>query len=460
MKTLQLFGTDGIRGKAFEFPISLDVMRHIGYFIARQALQKNKAVAICKDTRASGSAIQEALLEGIHAAAFDEVHLLGILPTAACARYAYEHSCFGIMITASHNPASDNGVKIFNFLGDKLSFDEQIALEEYVLANYKNRLENVIPVGPDFRQDDSIVAGNDNYLRGSKEIQTISSQWYVDTCLKSFANLNLQGIKIVLDAGNGAAYYVAERIFSLLNAELIVRGNSPNGNNINVDSGAMYPDALAQAVRQNGAHIGFAYDGDADRLVVVDEAAHVIRGDFVLAYIGEWICRTKNLTKLVATKMSNMGLDEHLLSLGIDVLRCDIGDQSVIAEMKKSNLFFGGEESGHFIFNNPIAMVDAIVSSLYVLEALQENGHPASVMHQRFSLWPQVKKDIRVDKKIPFDSIPNLLQAIQEIERELGATGRVLVRYSGTENKVRLLLEGKETSQLDAMLERLSSYFH
>jgi phosphoglucosamine mutase len=435
---MKLFGTDGIRGKAGEF-LTPFLATKIAMAFAETIDKKTGKILVGKDTRRSGYMIENAIVSGLTAIGYNVIQI-GPMPTPAVAFLTEDMRCDGgIMISASHNPFYDNGIKFFDATGNKL--DKEI--EEKIEKRY-------------FENDFSLKTGKD--IGKSKRIDDVIGRYIVHIKSSFPKNLNLNGIRVVIDAANGAAYKVAPTIFEELGADVITINDEPNGFNINANAGAMHPEILSEKVREYRADIGFALDGDADRLVVVDEKGEVVDGDKLLGALAFYLHKNKKLStnSIVVTVMSNSALDSFLKQYGIGVLRSAVGDKNVLEIMKKEGANFGGEQSGHIIFSDYAKTGDGLVSALQVCAYLLENGKKASEAFDLFKLYPQVQTNINVSEKIPLEKIDGAKEVLKEIEKE---GFRHLVRYSGTENKLRLLIEGESEKKAKELLNKLTEFF-
>jgi len=427
----KLFGTDGIRGQANVYPMTGDVAFRLGQAIAKTFANSHKTkVIIGKDTRRSGYIFEYALTAGLCSMGAN-AYLIGPIPTPAVGHLVRSFAAdVGIVISASHNPAGDNGIKLFDSRGYKLPDEAEEKIEKLVLSKeiLPPPIENV---GRAFRIDDA---------HGR----------YIEFAKGSISNTSLAGLRVVLDCAHGAAYKVAPLIMSELGAEVIQHGVSPDGLNINQGCGALYPEVLGKLVREHGADCGIALDGDADRLIMADEQGEVMDGDQVIA-----ICaldlkekgRLKNDT-VVATVMSNMGLDKAMGSAGIRVVRTAVGDRYVIEEMAKNKYIVGGEQSGHIILAEHNTTGDGMLSALHVLRIMKEKGMPLSAL-RAFEPYPQVTVNVVVGEKKPLEKMPRVLALVSKVEKGLHGEGRVLVRYSGTEKKCRVMVEGRNRKKIE-----------
>lgn len=439
---MKLFGTDGVRGKAGkELNVNLALKLAMAAGIHFRKTSVTNKILIGKDTRRSGYMLENAIVAGLTAVGYDCVQI-GPMPTPAIAFLTEDMRCdAGIMISASHNSYEDNGIKFFDNEGNKLNTD----IEAMIEGLYAN---------------DEAIADNqkkDKEIGSSKRIDDVIGRYIVHIKNSFPKHLSLKGVRIVIDAANGAAYRVAPTIFSELGADLIVINEDPNGFNINEKCGALHPSKLAEEVVKFRADIGFALDGDADRLVVVDEKGNTVDGDKLIAALATHL---KNQNKLqnsavVATVMSNGALEDYFTSKGIKLYRCNVGDKYVLEVMQKENLNFGGEQSGHIVFSDYAKTGDGLASALQTIAYVLSTGKPASVSLNPFELYPQLQEAISVKTKKPLESLDGFEQKLKELENK---KIRHLIRYSGTENKLRVLLEGKSQSALQKEMDILVDY--
>ncbi|RDU73065.1 phosphoglucosamine mutase [Helicobacter aurati] len=439
---MKIFGTDGVRGKAGVDITSMVALR-LG-IAAGIYFQRNKIankILVGKDTRKSGYMVENALVSGLTSVGMDVIQI-GPMPTPAVAFLTEDMRCDGgIMISASHNPFYDNGVKFFDSYGFKLFEDKETLIEEI------------------YHNVDSLQCyKTDREIGSSKRIDDVIGRYIVHLKHSFPKHLNLQGIRIVLDCANGAAYKVGPSIFRELGADVIVLNNTPNGYNINENCGAIFPHSLSLEVKRMRADIGFGLDGDADRLVVVDNQGNIVDGDKLIGALALFQKNQKSLKNLgvVATIMSNNALEDFLQSNGIQLYRCGVGDKFVLQEMLRHDFIFGGEQSGHIIFSRFAKTGDGLVSALQVLALMAVSQKSSSEILNPFSLYPQIQANLPIQKKIPFENIEGLTQILKEIESK---HIRHIIRYSGTENKLRILLEGKEISMLETYQNTLGEFF-
>jgi phosphoglucosamine mutase len=443
----RLFGTDGIRGTANQFPITPDIVLRVGQamgYILRSQPSRNKSpkVVIGKDTRISGYMVENALTSGLNSMGV-HVELLGPLPTPGIGFITRNmRADAGIVISASHNAFMDNGIKIFGPDGYKIADSMEKQIEALVFdADLNSMLASSTEIGRSKRIDDA-------------------DGRYVVYAKNSFPlEYTLDGLRIVLDCGNGASYKVAPKIFQELGAETIVLGNTPNGFNINDETGALYPGKVAEAVAQYRADVGISLDGDADRVVMVDDKGKIVNGDHILA-----VCaiHLKNAGKLanntiVATQMSNFGLDKLMNQNGIKVVRTDVGDKYVVEEMRRHGHCLGGEQSGHIIFLEHSTTGDGCIAALNVLAVMKSTRQRLSQLNERMEDVPQVLINTRVRRREELHKIPGFQSLLSEIESRLAGEGRVFVRFSGTEPVIRVLVEGPSRKTIAKYAEELAS---
>ena len=434
----KLFGTDGIRGKAGEILTPFLATKIAMAF--GEIINKNTGkILVGKDTRRSGYMIENAIVSGLTAVGFDVIQI-GPMPTPAVAFLTEDMRCDGgIMISASHNPYYDNGIKFFDSEGNKLSEEIEKKIEKRFFEN-------------------NCELKTEKEIGKSKRIYDVIGRYIVHIKSSFPKHLNLNGYRIVIDTANGAAYKVAPTIFSELGADVITINNEPNGFNINQNAGAMHPEILSNKVKEYRADIGFALDGDADRLVVVDENGEIIDGDKLLGALAFYLHNQNKLKNnaIAVTVMSNGALEKFLNEKGIKVYRSAVGDKYVLEVMKKYDLNFGGEQSGHIIFSDYAKTGDGLVSALQCMAYLLQSGKKASEAFNLFELYPQVQTNINVKEKIPLENIEGSKEMLNSIEKE---GYRHLVRYSGTENKLRMLIEGQDIKKAKELLEKLKNFF-
>jgi len=437
---LKFFGTDGIRGNAGQFPFDNNTVSLLGYVLAKNIKSKGKGVLIGRDTRESGLRIFKALRNGINSAGVS-VTDLGVVPTPAVS-YLLKNNAYqaGIVISASHNPYYDNGIKFFNSKGMKLPDAVENKLEHEInkFLNEKRKLPE------------------------PKKIKNFSGKniikQYNKFLLSAVPADMLKGKKIVVDCANGASHKIAADILKKLKAELIVLNDKPTGRNINLQCGALHPQKVSEVVKSKKAFCGFAYDGDADRIIFVDDKGVIRDGDYFLAVAAKYLKEKKQLKNntLVVTVMANIGLLKAMEELGITTVAAKVGDRYVYENLIKHNAVLGGEQSGHIIFKNFLNTGDGILSSLQMLKILVEKNKTLSEISSFVKKYPQILINEKVDKKIPVENLPKTSALIKQIEKKLGENGRILVRYSGTENLLRIMIEGQNKTEITNMAKSVS----
>jgi phosphoglucosamine mutase len=432
----KFFGTDGIRGRANVLitpELALKVGQAAG--LAFQRGDYRHRVVIGKDTRLSGYMIETAMVAGFTSVGMD-VLLLGPVPTPAVAMLTPSmRADLGVMISASHNLFEDNGIKLFGPDGYKLSDDVEREIEALFAADLGPRLAQSRDLGR------------------AKRVESVDAR-YIEFAKRTLPrNLSLEGLRIVVDCANGAAYKVAPAALWELGAEVFSIGVEPNGFNINQDVGSTSPEALAAKVREMRADIGIALDGDADRIVAIDEKGEIIDGDEMLAACG--VSRLKKNTlknnTVVSTVMSNMGLEVALTRAGGTLIRSKVGDRYVMEAMRKGDHILGGEQSGHLIFRDSSTTGDGILAGLKFLEIMVEDGRRASDLRQTMERLPQLVRNVKVKSKVPLESLKDFQKSLHMAEKKLHGKGRVLVRYSGTESLARVMVEGENRDEIEAL---------
>ncbi|PKN33702.1 MAG: phosphoglucosamine mutase [Deltaproteobacteria bacterium HGW-Deltaproteobacteria-19] len=425
----KLFGTDGIRGVANKYPMTAEMALNIGRATAHLFKRKGHApkILIGKDTRLSGYMFENALVSGICSMGVDAI-LAGVIPTPGVAFLTPSMRVdAGIVISASHNPFQDNGIKIFSGDGFKLPDEKELAIEDMIFANNMQKLQpSPGELGKAYRMDDA---------RGR----------YIVFLKHSFPReFTMEGMKVVLDCANGATYRVAPDTFAELGAEVTTLFDDPDGKNINLQCGSQHPEALAAEVLKKGADVGFAFDGDGDRLIAVDEKGSVLTGDQILAVCANVMKKEGSLTNnlVVRTVMSNIGLSVALKNMQVDSVMTKVGDRYVLEEMRAKGSAIGGEDSGHIIFLRHHTTGDGIVSALQVLSAMKKEGKPLSELAKVMHVFPQSLINVDTNSRPEISTVPEIVSVIKDIEQKLGDKGRVLVRYSGTQNMCRVMVEG------------------
>lgn len=432
------FGTDGIRGLTNTKPMTAEMAMRIGMAAGahfRRGDHRHRVV-IGKDTRLSGYMLENAMVAGFTSVGMDVV-LVGPLPTPAVAMLTHSmRADMGVMISASHNPYQDNGIKLFGPDGYKLSDADELAIEELI--------------------DSEIELSAPGDIGRANRIEDARGR-YIHFAKSTFPeNLRLDGMKLVVDCANGAAYNVAPSALWELGAEVIAIGVTPNGKNINDRVGSTAPQTLSETVVASGAQVGIALDGDADRLIVVDEAGKVIDGDQLMATIAASWARAGRLKGggLVATVMSNLGLERHLAAQGLGLVRTAVGDRHVLEKMRSAGYNVGGEQSGHIILSDYATTGDGLVAALQVLAEIQRAGAPASEVLHRFDPLPQLLKNVRFAGGKPLDD-PRVKDVVAGVEAELAGRGRLVLRASGTEPVIRVMAEGDDKAHVEQVVDRI-----
>jgi phosphoglucosamine mutase len=446
----RIFGTDGVRGTANIEPVTAETALKLGRAAAHIFTQMSVAagrssgrttIVIGKDTRLSGYMLENALAAGVMSLGADVI-VIGPLPTPGVAYITRSlRADAGIVLSASHNPYEDNGIKFFRHDGYKLDDEIEAKIEDLV---FSGEIEAIRPtagkIGRATRIDDALGR-------------------YVEFAKQSFPRgLTLEDMRIAVDVANGAAYKSTPCILRELGAETIVSHNTPNGRNINRDCGSTHPEEIQRIVKETKAQVGISHDGDADRVILCDENGELVDGDEIMAIAALDFIKRGRLAQntLVATVMSNFGLDETLKKAEGRVLRTKVGDRYVIEAMMKQDLNVGGEQSGHMIFRDFSTTGDGIVSALQILRVMVETGQPLSQLKKCLSKYPQAQRNLKVREKRPLEDMSEVTQLVAETEKELAGAGRVLLRYSGTEPKIRLLIEGRDGDRINAQADKIA----
>jgi phosphoglucosamine mutase len=444
----KIFGTDGVRGTANIEPVTAETALKLGraaahVFRSRHPQSRGHGrhkIVVGKDTRLSGYMLENAISAGILSMGVD-VLLIGPLPTPGVAYITRSlRADAGIVLTASHNPYEDNGIKFFHNDGYKLADAIEAEIEDLV---FSGAIETIRPtaeaIGKAVRIDDALGR-------------------YIEHAKTAFPKgMTLDGLKIVVDAGHGATYKSTPCVLRELGATVTVLNNQPDGTNINKDCGSLYPTVMCHTVKAIGADIGIAHDGDGDRVLLCDETGTVVDGDDILALTGmDWLQRgALKKSTIVATVMSNLGLDHFIRSRGGQVIRTSVGDRYVLEKMLADDLNVGGEQSGHMIFRDYSTTGDGLVSALQVLRLMMDTGKPLSQLARGWTKFPQLVINIKVKSKPAWDTLPDVMAAVRAAEKTLGDKGRVLLRYSGTEPKARLLIEGQDAAQIQKLADAI-----
>lgn len=436
----KLFGTDGVRGKAGAYPLDHETVARLGAALVRAMRSGDRPVRflVGRDTRESGDWIERELGRGVHAER-GIITSAGVIPTPAIA-YVTRALQFdaGLVISASHNPYEDNGIKVFSGRGEKFTED----LERHV--------ESVIA-------DGGWRVPSDGALPAVEKTDVIDA--YIAHALLALPNPErLRGVKIAIDTANGATTSVAPRLFGGIGLDLTVIGNEPDGRNINLDCGSTHPDQLASVVRQGGHRLGVAFDGDGDRAIFVDHTGRIVDGDAVMLLCARHMQSQGRLNgdAVVATVMSNIGLEIALKDSGIELVRCPVGDKYVMEEMLKRNISIGGEQSGHIIFSEHLFTGDGIATALAVLRVMADTGRELADLASQLVTYPQVLVNVRVRQKADLRQVPAIAEAMERVETRLAGQGRLLVRYSGTEPLLRIMIEGRDQREIQAWAREIA----
>jgi phosphoglucosamine mutase len=446
----KIFGTDGVRGVANVEPVTAETSLKLGRAAAHVFTQLNPRknpegtrpkIVLGKDTRLSGYMLENALVAGITSLGVD-VLIIGPLPTPGVAYITRSlRADAGIILSASHNSYEDNGIKFFRHDGYKLDDQVEQQIEQLVFGG---EIDSIRPtagkIGRAARIDDALGR-------------------YVEFAKASFPRgMSLEKMRVAVDVANGAAYKSTPCILRELGAEVTVAHNEPDGTNINAQCGSIYPEEIQRLVKETGADVGITHDGDADRVLLCDENGEIVDGDEILAIASIDLLRAGRLEQntVVATVMSNFGLDETLTAEAGKVVRTKVGDRYVIEEMMKQKLNLGGEQSGHIIFRDFTTTGDGIISALQILRIMHQTGQPLSKLKTCLKKYPQAQRNVFVKEKPPIAELPAVMKLVNEAEKELSGKGRVLLRYSGTEPKIRLLIEGREFDKIDKQANRIA----
>lgn len=440
----RLFGTDGVRGRANVHPMTAEMALSLGQAVAHvfASSDERPRIIIGKDTRLSGYLFEDALAAGICSMGVD-VMQVGPMPTPGMAFLTVDMRCAaGVMISASHNPYTDNGIKFFSRDGFKLPDEIEDRIEALIGSNALAR-----------------ARAPAEHIGRARRIDDVEGR-YVVFLKKTFPQeLSLEGLRVVLDCANGAAYKVGPTVLGELGAEVDAIGVQPSGRNINEGCGSLFPEHAAARVRERRADVGIALDGDADRCVLLDERGHAVDGDALLALVADDAAARGALRggKVVATVMSNLGLEKALERRGVGLLRTAVGDRYVVEAMRAGGYNLGGEQSGHVIFLDHNTTGDGLITALRALAIARRRERSISELCADFERFPQVLVNVRVTEKKPIDALPELAAAVRRVEAALGARGRVLIRYSGTEPKARVMVEGEDAARVREYAEELAN---
>ncbi len=440
--TQRLFGTDGIRGRVNEYPMQPELVVRLGLAAGEYFRngRKRHRVVIGKDTRLSGYVFETALTSGLCAAGMD-VYLVGPLPTPAISFLTRNmRADLGVVISASHNPYQDNGIKFFDQDGFKLPDEVEDELSAMVLDPHHT-----------WKTPAHDAVGR------ARKIEDSPGRYIVHLKNSLPPGMTLDGLRIVLDCANGAAYRVAPLVLQELGATVVALGVEPNGTNINAGCGSLHPENMVAAVRDHGADLGIALDGDADRVIVVDERGGVLDGDQILAICADAMLEQGELAgnTVVATVMSNMALEVFLASRGVKLVRTRVGDRYVVEAMRQSGVVLGGEQSGHIIFLRYATTGDGLLAALQLIRIMVSRGRPLSELAQLLTPFPQRLQNVPVMRKVPLEEITSVAQVMAAAEADLKGRGRVLVRYSGTEPVARVMVEAEDPAAVERWCQEL-----
>lgn len=441
MKDIKLFGTDGIRSKFGQWPLTEDVIHCISLAAGIWLKKKHKrkiTIIIGKDTRKSCARIEQYLAQGFKASGIC-VYSAGVIPTPGLAYLSNVLDVkLGIMISASHNPYTDNGIKFFKHNGFKLSEQEEQEIERIAFTFLKAKARNT--------------------LNKKIKIDKISPGSYIRHLKNCVADLNLAGKKVVVDCANGAVSNYAKKLFTSLGATVFVLNNKPNGTNINRGCGSLYPEVMANNLKKKHADIGFSFDGDGDRVMCCDERGRILDGDHIMLLITRHLLKVKSLMNrtVVGTSMSNLGLEKSLKNIKVCLIRAKVGDKYVLEEMIKHKSNFGGEQSGHIIFLDNATTGDGMLTALKILEVMQQNKKKMSKLAVGLKKFPQLIRNVQVKEKKAFEKMPRVYAEIKKAERKLNDNGRLIMRYSGTEPLARIMIEGKSKRQITSIADDIA----
>ena len=445
-KMPKYFGTDGVRSIWGKFPLTEDFVTKLGYCALKELSKQesnntNKNIFIAQDSRASGKAILECLTKGIRAAGYNVLSLgISTTPSVSILTQKYKNIC-GIVISASHNPAEFNGIKFFSAQGTKLRED--------IENNIEREIENLTTV--------PVPQINTQFREVSEKTEE-----YIDFLKSTLTQVkDLKGLHIVLDCANGASSQIAPRLFEELGAKITVINNKPNGLNINKNAGALYTEGLQEEVKKCKADIGLSFDGDADRLIAVTEEGTVFDGDNIISTVALYLKENGKLkgNKAVLTIMANLGLINFLKSKGIEPVLTKVGDKYVFEELMKNNLSIGGETSGHIIFKDIAPAGDGILTALQLLGIVKNSGKKLSYFKNMWQKYPLKLVPVKVEKKVPLEEIEGFCPYLKELENSMGSKGRIVVRYSGTEPLLRVLVEDEDKEKVEDICQKVVTFY-
>jgi phosphoglucosamine mutase len=445
MSGRKLFGTDGVRGKANTYPMTGEVAFVLGRAVTsyfQQNFHKKPLIIIGKDTRLSCYMLEQAFSAGVCSQGGRAI-LTGPLPTPGVAFVTQSmRADAGVMISASHNSFEDNGIKIFDRTGHKLPDEIEIELEKMVL-------------------DPSLISVRlGDQLGNAKRLDEVIGRYIVQTKAALSPQYSLEGLRIVVDGANGAGYKLAPVVFEELGAEVIPLGNTPNGTNINRGCGALHPQLCAETVKKYRADLGVCLDGDGDRLTIVDSRGDVIHGDRLIGLCGKFLKDNQEIgpsKEVVGTVMSNFGLEHFLQKQGLNFIRTAVGDRYIVEHMRQSGALFGGEPSGHLVFKKYSTTGDGILAALKVIESIKFYDKDLCDLTHEIELFPQVIENVQVQKRVPFENVPEIQEALLKAQNQLKDEGRVLLRYSGTEALARVMVEGRHQKLVSEVCKEIAT---
>ena len=440
----KLFGTDGIRGRANIYPMTGEIAFALGRaatsYFQNKTKSKTPLIIIGKDTRLSCYMLEQAFSAGVCSQGGRAI-LTGPMPTPGVAFVTQSmRADAGVMISASHNPYYDNGIKLFDRTGHKLPDSVELELEQMVL------------------NPELISTKLDDQLGRAKRLDEAMGRYIVQVKSAFTSDYNLEGMRLIVDGANGAGYKVAPLAFQELGAEVISIGNSPDGTNINKGVGALHPETCAEKAQLYRADLGICLDGDGDRIAIIDDKGRVVDGDKLMGVLAKFLADTDSLNgcnEIVGTVMTNFGLEKYFEKVGLKLFRTKVGDRYIVERMLKSGSCFGGEPSGHLVFKKHTTTGDGILAALKVIECVKHYDRPLSELVDEIELYPQTMKNVSVKVKKPFDELPEVEKAVESVNQKLDGTGRVLLRYSGTENLARVMVEGEDEVLVGECCEEL-----
>jgi phosphoglucosamine mutase len=445
MSGRKLFGTDGIRGQANTYPMTGEIAFVLGRAVTsyfQQNFHKKPLIIIGKDTRLSCYMLEQAFSAGVCSQGGRAI-LTGPLPTPGVAFVTQSmRADAGVMISASHNSFEDNGIKIFDRTGHKLPDEIELELEKMVL------------------NPGLISVRTGDQLGNAKRLDEVIGRYIVQTKAALSPQYSLEGLRIVIDCANGAAYKLGPMVFEELGAEVIALGNTPNGTNINKGCGALHPEMCAEAVKKYRADLGVCLDGDGDRLTIIDAKGQVIHGDKVIGLCGKFLKDNQEIgptNEVVGTVMSNFGLEYYLKKNGLNFIRTQVGDRYIVEHMRQSGALFGGEPSGHLVFKKYSTTGDGILAALKVIESIKFYDKDLEELTSEIELFPQKMENVIVQKRTPFEEVPEIKAAMDKATAKLGKEGRILLRYSGTEPLARVMVEGKDIHLVETLCQELKA---